>query len=99
MNLGDESVFIYLPQYDRLSDLCAFGLAEEVESKQLAFVVRIVTENTRFGDLAAFDQLGQADESAQVGFEVKPVAFACDKVHVAFAGIQHIEELRHINIV
>ena len=80
------------------ADLAAC-FAEAVESEKLAFVVLVIAEDARHGDFAAFDQFGQANQLAELGFEVESVALVCDKVHIAFAGVQHSEELCDVNVM
>ena len=73
--------------------------AEAVESEKLAFVILVIAEDARLGDLAALDELGQADEPAKLRFEVELVAFGGNKIDVALAGIQHGEEFCYVNVV
>ena len=73
--------------------------AVEIESEQPGFILGVIANDRGFGDLAAFDQAGQANELAKFAAEIQSVTFIGHQKHISFAMIQHFQKLRYVNVV
>ena len=62
-------------------------------------VLRVGALQCGVGDVAAFDQVGEADQLAELTFQVQPVALFGDHEHIALTAGQHFVELFQINII
>ena len=74
-------------------------VAEHIKSEKLALVVLVFANNTCFCNPAAFDKSCKTDKLAKLAAEIESVAFACNEIYIALAGIEHGEEFGYINIV
>ena len=70
----------------------AYGFAGYAQTEQLVFILGILANHIRFGDLAVLDQPGQAEKLAELAFEIELVALVGHEVHIAFTGVEHVEE-------
>ena len=65
------------------------GVAEHVQSEELALVSGAVAEDKCLGDLTAFDELRQTEQLAELTSQIDLVAFVSDEVDIAFASVKH----------
>ena len=83
------------------SELTYFGVtcvAEHIKSEKLALVVLVFANNTCFCNPAAFDKSCKTDKLAKLAAEIESVAFACNEIYIALAGIEHGEEFGYITL-
>ena len=70
--------------------------AVDIESKEQCRVVVVVALEMAAGESPAIDDVMQANDSAELRFEIDLVAFVRDKIHIALALIKRLDELFEI---
>ena len=75
------------------------GFSEHIQSEHPALIDGVITDDVCLGDLAAADELCQTYKLAQLAPEIELVALVGDKKYVAFTVVEHVEELRNVDVV
>ena len=75
------------------------GITEHIESEELLLVFGSVTVDKSLCDLTAFYQSCQADQLAELAFQIELVSLVGNKIDVAFASVEHVQEFRNVDVV
>ena len=84
---------------DRQELLLVAGILVKIEAEQLGFVLDVVAHNGSFGNRAAFNQLGQTNELAELALQIQTIALIRHKKNIAGALIQNLQKIGYINVV
>lgn len=74
-------------------------LTEHIETEELGLILGVLTFEVSVGDLAAFDDLCETDQLAELALEVETVALIGYQKYITLTGVDHSEKFFYINIM